>query len=74
MQMAIDLEGTMDKALALRVDVALANHRWAQLAQPLYFNESSDALAAVAQRLAAAEATQAESVELARSRGWLPER
>ena len=71
--MAIDLEGTMDKALALRVDVALANHRWAKLAQPLYFDTSRSALDAAAARLSAAEAAQAESTALARGRGWLPE-
>jgi hypothetical protein len=69
--MAIDLESTMDKALAVRVDAALTNHRWAQMAQPLYFNETAAALEQAQASLAAAEAKQQESLSLARSHGWL---
>ena len=69
--MAINLETQMDAAHKVRVDVALANHRWAQLAQPLYFSDSSGLLDDSDQALAAVAASQKESLDMAQSLEWL---
>ena len=63
----------MDAALAARVDCALTNHRWATMAQPLYFDESSKLLSSAAATLAAGEKAQASCLEIAQRCGWLTE-
>jgi hypothetical protein len=71
LQMAIALESSMDNALRLRVDAALTNHEWAQLAQPLYFNESQALLDKAQSSLETVEASQKECQGIARRHGWL---
>jgi type IV secretory pathway VirD2 relaxase len=61
----------MDSALKLRVDVALTNHEWARLAQPLYFNESNALLDKAQKSLTTAEAAQKECQDVASRHGWL---
>jgi hypothetical protein len=69
--MAIDLETCNDRAITVRVDVAIANNRWAQAAQPLYYNESTTLLDRARDNLLAAEAKHQECLQLAHSRNWL---
>ena len=71
MQIAIDVEATMDRALSARVNAALTNHRWAELAQPLHYQESSAQLQKAKENLELAAAKQAECMELAKKHGWI---